>query len=100
MAGISAVAAFPTAVVGFNVFVGDPALAGFPDVAVALLCCSIEKSNIVDDRTFRLRLSDWNFSCYRTIRILITWYRTIHFGKLSDYRLSKPGKKYRCPVLT
>ncbi len=63
MAGISAVATFPTAVVGFKVFVGFttdvgfPAVAGFPDVAGALLCCSIEKSNIVDYRTFRLRLS-------------------------------------------
>ncbi len=92
MAGISAVAAFPTAVVSFNVFVGVPAdvgfpaVAGFPNVAVALLCCSIEKLNIVDYRTFRLRLSDWKI-------FLLSDYQNIYYlAKLSDYRLSKPGK--------
>jgi hypothetical protein len=44
MAGISAVAAFPTDVVGFNVFVSVPADVGFPAVA------GFDRLSIIDYR--------------------------------------------------
>jgi hypothetical protein len=86
------------AVVGVPAVVSSLLLLKFLLLLVILMlqspcsCSSITKSNILDYRTATTNLII-SF-CFWTIIYLL-----IHLGKVSDYRLSEPGKNYRWPAL-